>query len=313
MWTIEPPRPRHTLVAAVVALAIVVGGIMGVRVLSARSRPPSDLTANEAADLACFQGWGVRGFTAYVPEPREILVANLTDRAAASFFQSVGRNALLPDPGIGGFLHRTNVVVVRGAVTDGPRLDSQPRASGLVFVVDPDGTVIAVDVGPPWDTAVPPGAQPLTRRNAPSLSAVSEARARVELGGRPLVEANGLPGGLELRSLRVNPAGAPSDPTATLFPGRSVTLTYADPDGVAHLWLTESTDPEPPHVPARPLPSQTVGNGVTHYAFYAGSLEVDGFAWHANGLTLFLAAEISPDIPLADVTRTVVATAALPG
>ena len=304
MWTITPPTPRQVIVRISAVALVLLLGIVAYHVLTQRSGPPESLSESEAVDLACFQGWPVGGSPAYVPQPREAFVANLPDRDAQTFLQQSGSPTDLPSGGPAGFLGHTFVVVIRGTVTAGPSASATPRGQGLVLVVDADGTVHVVGIGSPWDTRVPPGAQPFPAPLEPSLSNVSRARARIELAGAPLVELAHPPGGLSLRKIAINRGGLPVDPTATAFPGRSLTLTYVDGTGFPHLWVSQSIAGEDPVVPNRPLPQQPT-SGVTHYAFYAGILELDAYVWHRRNRALYLVAQPGPDLSLETITKTV--------
>jgi hypothetical protein len=290
------------LVALVAALVFV-----GLRLLAERGAPPRDLSAAEAVDLACFQGWDVGGTPAYVPHPREVFVAELSPRDARSYLRQIHLAADWPSTGLGELLGRTIVVVAHGSVTDGPRADATPRAEGLLLVVDADGAIRYAAVGPPWDTAIPPGGRAMTVPDSPRLADVSRTRARLELGGRPLVELSSPPGGLALRKIAINPERLPVDPTGTSYPVRSVTLSYADGTGRPRLWITQPTAAGEPRILGRPVPLAALSGGVTPYAWYAGSWEVVGYAWPRDGGVLFLTAEPGPDLPVEEVTRTVLA------
>ena len=304
MWTITPPSPRQIILRVGAALVVVILAIVVYHFATQRSSPPESLSASEAVDLACFQGWPVAGAPAYVPQPREALVANLSYRDAQAFLQQSASATDLPSGGPAGFLGHTFVVVIRGAVTAGPSASATPRGQGLVLVVDADGTVHFVGIGSPWDTRVPPNAQPFPAPLEPTLTNVSRARARIELAGAPLVELPHPPGGLSLRKIAINRERLPVDPTATAFPGSSLTLTYVDGTGFPHLWLSQSIAGEDPVVPNRPLPQQPT-SGMTHYAFYAGILELDAYVWHRRNRALYLAAQPGPDLSLETITQTV--------
>jgi hypothetical protein len=304
MWTIEPPTPRQVIVRIGAVFVVLLLGIVAYHVLTQRSGPPESLSASEAVDLACFQGWPVAGAPAYVPQARGAFVADLSYRDTQAFLQQSGSTADLPSGGPAGFLSHTFVVVIRGAVTAGPSASDTPRGQGLVLVVDPAGTVHFVGIGGPWDTLVPPNAQPFPAPLEPSLTNVSRARARIELAGAPMVELAHPPGGLSLRKIAINRERLPVDPTAAGFPGRSLTLTYVDRTGFPHLWLSQSIAGEDPVVPNRPLPQQPT-SGVTHYAFYAGVLELDAYVLHRRNRALYLAAQPGPDLSLETITQTV--------
>jgi hypothetical protein len=280
---------------------------VGLRLLAERGAPPRDLSATEAVDLACFQGWDVGGTPAYVPHPQAVFVAELSPRDVRSYLQQMHLAADWPSTALGELLSRTLVVVAHGTVTDGPREDATPRAEGLILVVDADGTIRYVDVGPPWDTAVPPGARTVPAPDAPRLGDVSRARARLELGGKPLVELASPPGGLALRKIAINPERLPVDPTGTSYPVRTVTLSYADGTGRPRLWITQPTAAGEPRILGRPVPLAALRGGVTPYAWYAGTWEVVGYAWPRDGRVLFLTAEPGPDLPVEEITRTVLA------
>src|SRR5262249_43002072 len=156
-------------------------------------------------------------------------------------------------------------------VTDSPREDATPRAEGLLLVVEADGTVRNIAIGPPWDTAVPPGARTVAAPDAPRLADVSRARPRIELGGRPLVELASPPGRLALRKIAINAERLPVDPTGTSYPIRTLTLSYADGTGRPRLWISQPTAAGEPRILGRPVPLAALGGGVTPYAWYAGS------------------------------------------
>lgn len=266
--------------------------------------PPEGLSAPEAVDLACFQGWPVAGAPAYVPQPREAFVADLSYRDAQAFLQQSASATDLPSGGPAGLLGHTLIVVIRGAVTAGPSTTATPRGEGLVLVVDGDGTVRFVGIGSPWNTRVPPNAQLVPAPREPSRNNVSRARARIELAGAPLVELAHPPGGLSLGRIGINGERLPVDPTGALYPGRSLTLTYVDGTGFPHLWLSQSIGGGDAVVQRRPLPRQPT-IGVTHYGFYAGSLDLEAYAWRRGDRSLYLTAEVSPDRSIETIAQTV--------
>lgn len=292
------------LVALVIFLALLIP-----RIVEERAEPPDDLSAGEAVDLACFQGWNVNGVSAYLPRPTQVFVAELSRSAARDFLQQHGVSANLPASALDGFLGHDYIVVARGTVTNGTSSDASSRGEALALVVDPDGTVRYVGIGPPWDTLVPPNARPYPVPDEPTLSGVSRARARLELGGAPLVELPSPPDGLALRKITINLAGLPVDPSGTEYPNRSVTLTYSDGTGQPRLWLTEAAAGGEPRVLGRPIPLRSLPGGVTPYAWYAGDLEIDGFLWNHHGRAFFLAADVGLDLPSDQVSQAVVAFA----
>lgn len=313
-WKEEPTEARKKrpsrrallwIGLAVLALAL---AALGYHVLTTRPGPPSDLTAVEAADLACFHGWEVNGAPAYAPQPREVLVASLSRREANDFLEKQGVLGKVPTDGLGGFLGRVFVVVVHGPVLNGTGAGAATRGQGLVLVEDADGSAPSgarfVAIGPPWNTVAPPGATALPVTDVPRLGSVSLARARIELAGQPPVALPHPPDDLSLWRVTINLSGLPVDPSGTEYPGRSVTLTYADPTGRPRLWLTEPAAGGDPRILGRPLPLPADG-GVVPYAWHAGTWEIDGFAWHAGGRSLFLTAEPGPDLALDTIRQTV--------
>ena len=139
----------------------------------------------------------------------------------------------------------------------------------------------------------------------PSLESVSRARAHFELGSTPLIKLTSPPGGLYLNGIALHPAGSPVDPSGTTYPGRSVTLSYADGTGRPRLWFSESVATDPPHVPGNPLPFGQKGSGVIHYAWYAGNWGIDGYGFQQAGRGFFLTAESGPDLTLEAIERAV--------
>jgi hypothetical protein len=298
---------RRTLLLIVLAALTVAVAILGLRLLANRARPPANLSATEAADLACFQGWTVSGAPAYVPRPQGVFVADLSQREARDYLQGIGVTIGGATDGLGGFVGRTYVVVAHGPVVDGLSADAATRGEGLVLVVDADGTVRYTGIGPPWDTTVPPRALSVATADAPRLEDVSFARARVELGGRPPIELAQVPDGLRLWRISIHPPGIPVDPSGTTYPGPSVTLAYADSTGRPRLWLSQPAADVAPRVPGRPLLFPPPENGVTRYSWHAGSWEIDGFSWRYQGHALFLMAEPGPDLTLDAIQKSVLA------
>src|SRR5947209_5420485 len=242
---------RRVIFTLALVVCVVALGVAARRYLATRGEPPSDLSAREAVDLACFHGWGVGGAPAYVPAPRQLFVANLSHREVLDFLRQQHVGAALADDGLVGFLDRSYVVVARGTVTAEPDPGSDARGQGLILVIDLDGSLRYAAIGPPWDTVVPPGAQPFDVPNQPILSDVSRSRARIELAGAPLVGLAGPPGGLSLRRITINDKGLPVDPSGSSYPGRSVTLYYADSTGRPRLWLSQSAPGAGPRVAGR--------------------------------------------------------------
>lgn len=302
-------RSRKVIIPTVLVTFIIFFALAIPRIVEKRAEPPDDLSAGEAVDLACFQGWTVNGSSAFVPRPTQVFVAELSRGAARDFLQQHQVLANLRVGALDGFLGRDYVVVARGTVTSGLEAGASPRGQGLALVIDPSGTVRYVGIGPPWDTLVPPNARPYPIPDEPTLSGVSRARAWIELGGAPLVELPNPPDGLALRRITINLPNLPVDPSGTEYPNRNVTLTYSDGSGQPRLWLTEAAADGTPRVLGRPIPLRELPGGVTPYAWYAGSLEIDGFLWTRHGRAFFLAADVGPDLTSDQVSQAVVAFA----
>jgi len=293
---VASPARRTVLLPGLGALVLILGYV-GFRFLAGRGGPPRDLSVAEAVDLACFQGFIAGGAPAYMPQPREVFAAELSPRDARAYLRRLGAPADWPSTGLNEYVGRTFVVVAHGTVTTGPDPSSAPRGEGFALVVDADGIVRLVAVGPPWNTAVPPGAQRLPPPDSPRLADVSQARARVELGGNALVELASPPGSLALWRITINPGQLPVDPSGTAYAGHSITLSYADSTGRPRLWLSEPTSRDAPRVLGRPVPLQPITDGVTPYTWYAGTWELVGFSWPRGSSLLFLTAGPGPDLP----------------
>jgi hypothetical protein len=232
-------------------------------------------------------------------------VADLSRREASDYLYQLRVPTTLPSVGLADYVGRTLIVVARGTVTNGLDSRASPRADGLLLVVDADGVVRFVAIGPPWNTAVPPGAKPVPAGDQPGLNDVSQARARVELGGSSPIELPSPPSGLGLKRISINGERLPVDPSGTSFDGRSVTLIYADGSGRFRLWLTQSAAGDNPRVLGHPFLQAGADPRLTRYAWHAGSWEIDGFAWRYRGRSLFLTAEQGEDLTIETMLKTV--------
>jgi hypothetical protein len=300
-----PGRSRRLVAIFVAALVVVFLGFAAIQVIRRAGRPPEELSLTEAADLAVSHGWVVDGAPAFVPEPSEVLVANLSRREARDYFDALRVPAVLPSGGLADYLDRTLIVVAHGTVTNGLDARAAPRGDGLVLVLGADGVSRYVAIGSPWDKAIPPGARAIPTDSQPSLNDVSQARARIELAGNDPVELPSPPGDLALKKIVINAEKLPIDPSGTWFDGRSVTLIYTDGTGRFRLWLTQAAAGDDPRVLGHPFLQTGADRRVTRYAWHAGAWEIDGFAWRYRGRSMFLTAEQGEDLTIVTITKTV--------
>jgi hypothetical protein len=298
-------RTRWLVTIIVFAVILVLGGVVAVQWLRRTGRPPDELSLTEAADLAVAHGWTVAGTPAFVPEPREVLVANLSRREARDYLAKLGVANVLPPAGVADYLSRTLIVAAHGTVTGGLDARALSRGEGLGLVLDAGGISRYVAIGPPWDKASPPNAESVLTDAEPTLNDVSWARARIELGGNEPIELPSPPGGLALRRIALNATKLPIDPSGTSFDGRSVTLIYADGTGRVRLWLTQAVSGDKPVVLGRPLLQAGADPQLTRYSWHAGDWEIDGFAWRYHGQSMFLTAELDEDLTSDTLTKTV--------
>jgi hypothetical protein len=298
-------RSRWLLAAILIVALLVVSSVVALQWLQRAGRPPEELSPTEAADLAVSHGWTVDGMPALVPEPSEVLVANLSRREARDYLDQQRVPKVLPSPGLADLTARTFIVVAHGSVMNGLAADAMAHGAGLVLVLDANGVSRYVAIGPPWDKASPPRAESVPTDSEPILNDVSQARARIELGGNEPIELPNPPGDLALRRIAVNAAQLPIDPSGTSFDGRSVTLIYADGTGRFRLWLTQAVAGGDPHVLGRPLLQAGADPRLTRYAWHAGDWEIDGFAWRYRGHSMFLTAEQGEDLSAERIIQTV--------
>ena len=162
-----------------------------------------------------------------------------------------------------------------------------------------------VGIGPPWDVAVPPGAQVVRVPTKPSLGNVSQARARHGARRRTHRGAEQSAGRPHAPSDRDQSRRDPGQSIRYDLPRASVTLIYADGTGRSRPWFSRSVAADPPHIPGNPLPFGQKGSGVIHYAWYAGGWGIDGYAFEKAGQRFFLTAEPGTDLTVETIERTV--------
>ncbi len=207
------------------------------------SLPPQQLSADEAADVACFQGQQTpQGEHAYIGHQRQVLVAELSQGEAARFLAEQGISGMSPalalDPAVPVFF-----VVIRGTVTDRLGGPEQILGQALGLVVDRENHVRYMGLGAPWDTLAPPGARPFAPRLTPRLHNVSHARAAGALDGTAFLGPRSLPDGLALRTIDINQNNAQVDPSGTYTATTSVTSVYTDEAAEPHLWFAQTLSP----------------------------------------------------------------------
>ncbi len=254
---------------------------------------PRELTPEEAADIACFDGRRLADDTpAYVGHQREIIVAAMTQGAARTFLEAHGERGMSTvvalDPGVPVYL-----VIVRGTVTD--RLGGAERVLGdaLTLVVDRRNRAAYASVGPQWATAAPAGGGHVPPRLASAARGLSLARAYGTLDGGGLLAPSATLPGLAPGALLRNAAAVGVDPSRATVATVSVTVVYVDPAGEPRLWLTQANgDIGVPPTGSAPTPVQIAGTEGLHHAWQQGERRFVTLVWRRGDRRLYLTVEL---------------------
>ncbi len=257
---------------------------------------PRELTPDEAADIACFDGRRLAdGTPAYVGHQREIIVAAMTQGAARAFLETHGERgmstAVALDPAVPVYL-----VVVRGAVTDRLGGPERPLGDALALVIDRRDRAAYASVGPQWATDAPVGGTRVPPRLVPAARGLSLARAYGALDGVPLLAPGTTPPGLIPSGILRNVAGVGVDPSRATVATVSVTVVYADSAGEPRLWLTQADgDIGVPPTGSAPTPVQIAGTAGLRHAWQQGERRFVTLVWRRGDRRLYLTVELGAE------------------